>query len=89
MQSLNEKLIDANKNVFNEIGNAHRFLAFALSKVAGRLVNVKSETDEACDLAKFTILRNGISNRFIPKLSEMCKKELEGSFKIIGDEELR
>ena len=34
-------------------------------------------------------MRNGISEKFIPRLSDHCKKEIEGSFKITHDEELR
>jgi hypothetical protein len=53
------------------------------------LVNGVSETSETKYLAKFSILRNGISEKFIPRLSDHCKKEIEGSFKITHDEELR
>jgi len=74
--------------MYSDFVSTHRFIAFALSKVACRLVNGKSE-QETCDLAKFTILKNGIAEKFIPKLSDMCKKEIEGSFKITQDEELR
>ena len=64
-------------------------MAFALSKVACRLVNGVSETSETNVLSKFTVLRNGISEKFIPKLSDYCKKEIEGSFKITQDDTLR
>ena len=89
IQSLNEHVVEANKNLYNDIINTKRFVAFALSKVACRLVNGESETAEPSPLSKFAILRNGISEKFIPKLSEYCKKEIEGSFKITADETLR
>jgi len=37
---------------------------------------------------KFEILRLGIAERMIPTLSDNCKTEIEGSFKIMEDEEL-
>ena len=89
LHSLNEHVVEANKNLYHDIVNSQRFVAFALSKVACRLVNGESETSEPSPLSKFTILRNGISEKFIPKLSDYCKKEIEGSFKITADETLR
>ena len=40
-------------------------------------------------LSKHKILRNGTAEKFIPRLSASCKRELEGSFKITKDEDLR
>ena len=40
-------------------------------------------------LEKFEVLRRGISEQRIPALSAECKAEIEGSFKIVQDEELR
>jgi hypothetical protein len=40
-------------------------------------------------LTKFSVLKSGISEKFIPLLSATCKKEIEGSFKITKDEKLR
>ena len=59
-----------------------------MNKVASRLVNGETSS-EASLLSKFKILKNGIAEKFIPRLSEHCKKEIEGSFKITKDEELR
>lgn len=69
--------------------DSQRFISFALSKVACRLINGASENSEVNYLAKFQILRNGIAEKFIPRLSDNCKKEIEGSFKITKDEDLR
>ena len=38
---------------------------------------------------KFNILKTGIALRFIPSLSEKCKKQLEGSFKIVEDDSMK
>jgi hypothetical protein len=38
---------------------------------------------------KFNILKTGIALRFIPALTPECKKQLEGSFKIVADPELQ
>jgi hypothetical protein len=40
-------------------------------------------------LSKFSILKNGINEKFIPRLSDHCKAEIEGSFKITKNDELR
>lgn len=50
----------------------------------------KSENDQATStLLKYSILKNGIASKFIPQLSDDCKKEIEGSFKITKDAELQ
>ena len=46
MHSLNEHVLEANKNLYNDIVNSQRFVAFALSKVSCRLVNGEKESSE-------------------------------------------
>ena len=53
------------------------------------MINGKGEENEKSVLSKFTILRGGVAEKFIPVLSEKCKKEIEGSFKITNDRELQ
>ena len=89
MHSLLPVIYEHNKNFYTDCVSSQRFVAFALNKVACRLANGKSESSEAVELSKFSILKNGIAEKFIPRLSEYCKKEIEGSFKITKDEELR
>ena len=89
MHSLLPIIYEHNKNFYTDCVSSQRFVAFALNKVACRLANGKSESSEAVELSKFSILKNGIAEKFIPRLSEYCKKEIEGSFKITKDEEMR
>ena len=55
--------------------------------MAARLVHNESRVDRK--LEKFEVLRRGISDKRIPALSAKCKEEVEGSFKIVQNEELR
>ena len=81
---------ELNESFLGDCVKSRRLVAFALSKVAARLVRGKSEdAAEASVLSKHKILRNGTAERFIPRLSANCKAELEGSFKLTKDENLR
>ena len=53
------------------------------------MINGKGEENDKNVLSKFTILHGGVAEKFIPVLSEKCKKEIEGSFKITNDRELQ
>ena len=77
-----------NGRILEEFNRGKRFVCFGLSKVAARLVNGTGTRDKS-DLLKFKILNHGICENYIPILSESCKKEIEGSFKITGDVELQ
>ena len=72
-----------------DVVQAQRLISFALNKVAGRMINGKGEEEQKNVLSKFTILHGGVAEKFIPVLSEQCKKEIEGSFKITNDRELQ
>ena len=53
------------------------------------MISGKGSEEEKNVLSKFTILHGGINEKFIPVLTEQCKKEIEGSFKITNDRELQ
>lgn len=90
IHSLKPALLDYNKDFLADCVNSQRFIAFSLNKVACRLVHGNDESSEANEeLSKISILKNGIAEKFIPRLSEECKKEIEGSFKITNNTELR
>lgn len=38
---------------------------------------------------KISILKHGIQERYIPCLSDECKNEIQGSFKIVADKRLQ
>ena len=80
---------EANKKVVDDFSQAHRLISFGLSKVAARLVNGKNNNGQNDSLAKLKIFEKGIAQRHIPLLSDNCKKEIEGSFKITGDAKCR
>jgi hypothetical protein len=81
---------EANKKVVEEFSKAQRFVSFGLSKVAARLVYGNDDKDSKSNkLAKFKVFELGIAENYIPLLSENCKKEIEGSFKITNDKDMR
>ena len=52
--------------------------------MAARLVQSEAGADRK--LEAFEVLRRGISDKRIPALSDNCKREIEGSFKIVKNE---
>jgi len=76
---------EANMKVVDDLSQAHRLISFGLNKVAARLINGKNSNVQNESLAKLKIFEKGIAQRHIPLLSDNCKKEIEGSFKITGD----
>ena len=65
-----------------------RSIAFTESKTAARLINADDRELEK-SFNKISLLKNGIQERMIPNLSANCKKEIQGSFKIVDDQRLR
>ena len=80
---------EANMKVVDDLSQAHRLISFGLTKVAARLINGKNSNGQNDSLAKLKIFDKGIAQRHIPLLSDNCKKEIEGSFKITGDAKCR
>jgi len=79
-----------NNKVVEEFSKAQRFVSFGLSKVAARLVFGNDDKDsKSSQLANYKVFELGIAENYIPLLSENCKKEIEGSFKITNDKDLR
>ena len=89
IQARKPEITQHNEKFLADVAQAQRFIAFALNKVAGRMISGKGSEEEKNVLSKFTILHGGIAEKFIPVLTEQCKKEIEGSFKITNDRELQ
>ena len=63
-----------------------RQLSYTLSNVAVKLISQNNETNKEF---KIELLSGGFEDRFIPSLSDETKHQIEGSFKITGNEKLR
>ena len=63
---------------------------YGIGVVSYHLIRLnKDETGERKNLSKLNILQGGVEPRFIPSLSAETKRQIEGSFKITNDQELR
>ena len=71
---------------FKGITDYMRNFSYVLCHVAFRLIKTESTTDK---VAKQELISGGYETKFIPLLQESTKLQIEGSFKITGDSQLR
>ena len=63
---------------------------YGIGVVSYHLIRLnQDEIGEQKNLSKLNILQGGVEPRFIPSLSAETKRQIEGSFKITNDQELR
>lgn len=91
--SLNTELDVPQKESFEkQLMRVNRLIGYQQSKVAQWLINskpegLKPETMEF--LQSLSVLQHGIKQNWIPSLSARCKKELEGSFIMMNDQQMK
>ena len=63
---------------------------YGIGVVASHLIRLNNhEADDTKNLGKLNILQGGLEPRFIPSLTTETKRQIEGSYKITNDQELR
>ena len=85
------KAISAHDKAFHDTVEAsQRMVCYGIGVVAYRLIQLNSsESDDRKNLSKLNILQGGVEVRFIPSLTSETKMQIEGSFKISHDKQLR
>ena len=69
-----------------------RQITYTIGVITQRLIKSEdgdSENAVLRSLTKLNLLHGGIEDRFIPSLTDETKHQIEGSFKITNDQELR
>ena len=69
-----------------------RQITYTVGVITQRLIKAEDGESESAvlkSLSKLNLLHGGVEDRFIPSLTDGTKHQIEGSFKITNDQELR